>query len=218
MPPEPQTQEPSIPQTSSTTIPSAEPVAQQPSADIETKSTEPLVESGEILVAVVHRHPIGLVAIYVGAAAALAAVLILFIFAPSSKAFNNLSGSASGAIIGALWLTVILLSIVLAVIVRVYKQSKLIVTDKSLVQVIQRSLFNRKISRLSMSNVEDVNAEKCGILPTMFNYGTLTIQTAGEEDNFIFPWCPDPDIHADSILKARQQYVQKYGDVEHSHG
>jgi len=177
--------------------------------------TEPLVEPGEQLISVVHRHPIGLVAIYLGAAATLAAIIMLYIFISSDKSFNNMSSSTSSAIIGAALFVAIILSIVLAVMVRVYKQSKLVVTDKSLVQIIQRSLFNHKISRLSMSNVEDVNAERCGVLQTMFNYGTLTIQTAGEEDNFIFPWCPDPDAHADSILKARQQYVQKYGEIDH---
>jgi hypothetical protein len=190
-------------------------VTVQPPTEDQAKRAEPLMEPGEKLISVVHRHPIGLFAIYAGAAAAFAAFVTLLIFLSSDKTFKHLSGSTYRSIIGVTFLVMIILIIVLAVIIRVYKQSKLVVTDKSLVQVMQRSLFNRKISRLSMSNVEDVNAEKCGILPTIFNYGTLTIQTAGEEDNFIFPWCPDPDQHADSILQARQQYVQKYGD-EHS--
>lgn len=193
-----------------------ETVPNKPADISKSKSIEPLVEPGEQLISVAHRHPIGIVAIYIGAMAALAAILTLFLFAPSKESFNGMPDSTSGAVTGAVVFTIIILAVILLAIVRVYKQSKLIVTDKSLVQVIQRSLFNRKISRLSMSNVEDVNAEKKGIFLTIFNYGTLTIQTAGEEDNFIFSWCPDPDVHADSILKARQQYVQKYGEIEHS--
>jgi hypothetical protein len=196
--------------------PPAEPaLPQQPATQLQTKTTEPLVEPGEQLIAVARRHPIGLVAIYLGAAVALAAILTLSFFVIPDKAVNNMSNSASNTIVAATLLAVILLAIILVAFVRVYKQSKLIITDKSLVQVIQRSLFNRKISRLSMSNVEDVNAEKSGIIPTIFNYGTVTVETAGEEDNFIFPWCPDPDKYADNILKARQQYVQKYGELEH---
>lgn len=194
----------------------AEPVlSQQSTEEPKAKSTEPLVEPGETLISVVHRHPIGLFAIYLGAGAVLAATITLYLFVSSDKAFKGFSSSASGTV-GLALIAVLILLAVLVIMIRVYKLSELVVTDKSLVQVIQRSLFNRKISRLSMSNVEDVNAEKNGILPTIFNYGTLTIETAGEEDNFIFPWCPDPDAHADSILRARQQYVQKYGELEHT--
>lgn len=189
--------------------------SQQVVDDPPKKSAEPLVEPGETLISVVHRHPIGLFAIYLGAGAVLVATITLYLFVSSDKAFKGFSSSASGAV-GLALIAVFILLAVLAVMIHVYKLSELVVTDKSLVQVIQRSLFNRKISRLSMSNVEDVNAEKSGILPTIFNYGTLTIETAGEEDNFIFPWCPDPDAHADSILRARQQYVQKYGELDHS--
>jgi uncharacterized membrane protein YdbT with pleckstrin-like domain len=85
----------------------------------------------------------------------------------------------------------------------------LLVTDMNLVQILQKGLFVRKVSRLSMSNVEDVTAEQKGILPTIFNYGTLTVQTAGEMENFVFPYCPNPNKYADRILDARQAFVDK---------
>jgi uncharacterized membrane protein YdbT with pleckstrin-like domain len=77
-----------------------------------------------------------------------------------------------------------------------------------LVQIIQKSLFIRKISRLSFSNVEDVTAEQRGILASIFNYGTLLIQTAGTEDNFEFKYCPTPNKYADEIIEARQRYAR----------
>jgi hypothetical protein len=92
----------------------------------------------------------------------------------------------------------------------IYRQSQIILTDKSLVYVTQNGLFNRKISRLSMSNLEDVSSEQRGILPTMFNYGTLTVQTAGEQDNFIFPFCPRPNHYAEEMLEARQKYADSH--------
>ena len=72
----------------------------------------------------------------------------------------------------------------------------------------QKTLFNRKVSRLSMSNVEDVNEEQRGIISSLFNYGTLTVQTAGTEDNFVFTLCPDPTKLADKIIEARQAYAR----------
>jgi uncharacterized membrane protein YdbT with pleckstrin-like domain len=74
----------------------------------------------------------------------------------------------------------------------------------------QKTLFNRKVSRLSMSNVEDVNEEQRGIIASIFNYGTLTVQTAGTEDNFIFTMCPNPAQLADKIIEARQAYAKSH--------
>lgn len=61
-----------------------------------------------------------------------------------------------------------------------------------------------------MSNVEDVNVEQRGIAAHLFNYGTLTVQTAGEEDNFVFSQCPNANIHAEQILEARQAYARQH--------
>src|SRR5205085_12316471 len=100
-----------------------------------------------------------------------------------------------------------LTSLMVFVAIYVYTQCRILVTNKNLVQILQKTLFNRKVSRLSMSNVEDVNAEQRGILATIFNYGTLTVQTAGEMDNFIFTLCPNPNKYAEQILEAREAYA-----------
>jgi hypothetical protein len=123
--------------------------------------------------------------------------------------FTDLSTQTNRAIVGGTIFALAMLIFVLFVATYVYRQSRLLITDRSLVQVMQRSLFIRKVSRLSISNVEDVSAEQRGILPTILNYGTLIIQTAGELDNFIFPTCPDPNKYAHIIIEARQAYAQK---------
>jgi uncharacterized membrane protein YdbT with pleckstrin-like domain len=166
-----------------------------------------MLEPGEHIVTVVHRHPIGIVAIYVAAlVGVLALVGLMIAVAPSF--LQNLSGQAYNLFITGAIMAATLLALILFVATYIYRQSRLIVSDKSLIQVIQRGLFIRKVSRLSMSNVQDVTAEHNGFLATIFNFGTLTVQTAGEEDNFIFPYCPNPDLYADRILEARQAYAR----------
>ena len=175
------------------------------------KSDEKLLEPGEKLVTIVRRHPIGIVGIYAEMGAGIAAVVAIVLLAIYSF-FNNLSSSTKGLIAAGAVFVVAFLVIILLVSVYVYHQCRLVVTDKSVVQILQKALFNRKISRLSMSNVEDVNVTQQGILQTYFNYGTLVIQTAGEVDNFVFAYCPDPDNYANRILEARQQFVRQYGE------
>ena len=176
-----------------------------------TNSDSPELEPGEKLVTVVKRHSIGIVGIYLemftGIAGVVTLVLLsIFVF------FSQVSTSTKGLIAGLGVFVIAFLVGLLLIASFVYKRSRLIVTDVSLVQVIQNALFNRKVSRLSMSNVEDVTVEQRGILPSMFGYGTITIQTAGQEDNFIFPFCPDPNKIAHSILEVRQLYVEHHGD------
>lgn len=60
-----------------------------------------------------------------------------------------------------------------------------IVTDRRLVDIDQEQLFYRRISELALEDVEDVTATVKGFLPTMFNYGCVEVQTAGEQNKFI---------------------------------
>lgn len=175
------------------------------------KTDERLLEPGEHLVTVVRRHPIGILGIYAEMLVGIVGIIVLVLLAIYSF-FASISSAGKGLIAAGALFVVGFLVALLIISTYVYRQCRLVVSDKSVIQVLQRALFNRKISRLSMSNVEDVNVIQQGILQTMFNYGTLTIQTAGEVDNFVFPFCPDPDNYANRILEARQQFVRDYGE------
>jgi hypothetical protein len=45
-------------------------------------------------------------------------------------------------------------------------------------------------------------------VPHLFNYGTLRVETAGEQSNFNFIYCPRPNAVAKLILEARERYVE----------
>lgn len=199
-----------MPPNSTPATPAAPPADPPPIAD---RALESLLEPGEHMLVVVHRHPIGLIFIYLEALVGLIALTALVIFV-APGVFSDLSKESNRLIIGGTIFAVAVLFFVLFVATYVYRQSRLLVADRSLVQVLQKSLFIRNVSRLSMSNVEDVTAEQRGILATIFNFGTLTVQTAGEEDNFIFPTCPDPNKFAHEILEARQAYAQSLEEMD----
>ena len=168
---------------------------------------EDLLEPGEQLVVIVKKHPIGLIGIYIEALVGLLAVFGLLV-AVAPDFFNGLSNQAYMAVVAVIIFGLAVLVFFLFTATYVYRQSRLLVTDRSLVQILQKSLFIRKVSRLSMSNVEDVSAEERGILSTMFDYGTIVVQTAGALENFIFPYCPQPSKYADQIIEARQRYAR----------
>ena len=160
---------------------------------------------GEVKIIEVKRHPFGLIVLYfqVIVGVCLAFVLILFL---SHNIFSEVSSYASiVSIAGILVLGLVL--IILLISTYLYNQNKLIITNKNLTEVLQRGLFSRQVSELSMANVEDVSAEKKGIFQTLLNYGDLLIETAGAISNFHFPYCPRPSYYGKIILDARQRYI-----------
>jgi uncharacterized membrane protein len=167
----------------------------------------------ETLVADVRRHPFGLFLVYLQLFAALGLALVLiFALLPSvieSMGLNAATVNAVASVFGLFAVVFALIFLVLAT--RIYKGNQLIVSDKNVTQVLQIGLFNRKISELSMVNVEDVTAEQSGIFPTLLNYGNLKIETAGEQNNFIFIYCPNPNAYAKALLDARLKFISEEG-------
>lgn len=62
-----------------------------------------------------------------------------------------------------------------------------IVTDRRMVDIDQEQLFFRRISQLNLEDVEDVTSVVKGFFPSIFDYGSLEVQTAGEARNFEIP-------------------------------
>jgi uncharacterized membrane protein YdbT with pleckstrin-like domain len=140
-----------------------------------------------------------------------AATALLFILLPQVVPAENLASAKTLASVGLIFAATFV-GIGLLIATYVYRKCELIISDKHVTQVIQRSLFNREVSELSMSNVEDVAAEKKGIIATIFDYGRLRIQTAGALENFIFTYCPSPNHFGKVILDARQSYAESLAE------
>ena len=79
-----------------------------------------------------------------------------------------------------------------------------IITNERIVNIEQKGLFVRHISELNFSRIQDVTATVEGILPTMLNFGDVSVQTAGEENHFIFRQVPDPYLIKDTVMKFSQ--------------
>lgn len=174
------------------------------------------INHDEVRVADIRQHPFGLFVIYLQISVALFLALgILLIL--GRELLRSLGMNANGAdgLISFFALLVIALGLVFMILAaRIYNSHQLIITDQNITQVLQIGLFNRKVSELSMSNVEDVTAQQKGIFPTIFNYGTLKIETAGEQNNFLFNYCPNPNAYAKALLDARSQYIHSHGTKE----
>lgn len=200
----------------------AKPVAHHNASPKETIN-RPLVESypdvaddnDEELLADVRRHWFGKVSIIVTGSLVTILLIVFAVVIPSIVSSTSVGVSKQLAII----LSVILIMVALLVVVGsyvalwVYKQSRMLITDQNVIELRQMSLFSHKVSHLNMINVEDVTVTKRGILQSIFDYGNLQIETAGEKDNFNFSNTPDPDTYRRIVINAHERAIERVGTM-----
>ncbi len=90
-----------------------------------------------------------------------------------------------------------------------------VLTNDRLISVEQQGLFSRVVSEMDLWLVQDVTSEVRGIMPTIFNYGKMSVQTAAENARFHFENAHDPNRIRQRILDLADE-DRKYhvGNVE----
>ena len=165
------------------------------------------MQENKKFVACISRHIIGLLYIYlVITAAAAALVVIAAVAAPDL--LEGFRGEGLSALTLVTFLLALLFVVVLIIVTNIYRNNNMIITDQETIQVLQGGVFQVKVSNLSHADIEDVTAEQNGLPATIFNYGTLLIETSGEMRNFTFKYCPNPTKYARIVLDERQKFNQ----------
>jgi hypothetical protein len=67
-----------------------------------------------------------------------------------------------------------------------------VVTNKQIIAISQCGLWNRKVIRQPLYNLQDTIAESKGFWATLFHFGDVKIQSAGPENLIIFSQIPNP--------------------------
>jgi len=67
-----------------------------------------------------------------------------------------------------------------------------IVTTERVIDIDFIQLLYKKFSEARLNRIEDVSYVASGFTATIFNFGTISIQTAGENTNFEFDAIPNP--------------------------
>lgn len=88
-----------------------------------------------------------------------------------------------------------------------------IVTTKRIINIEQSGLFHRTMSELRLYRVQDVTASIHGFWATIFNYGEVEIQTAGEKIHFVFEQVKNPNHISKVILEQSEIERREQLDV-----
>lgn len=81
-----------------------------------------------------------------------------------------------------------------------------IISEQRIVDIDQIGLLNHRISELNMETVQDVSSQTVGLFGSIFDYGTVFIQTAGASERFQFENIPQPAHVAKTILSAYEEH------------
>jgi hypothetical protein len=174
-------------------------------------------DANEQLVHEIRKHPFGLFVIYAIGILIAFAIFSVLIILPGFLSAESLGADINYnlirqvlAIFGGI--VAILILIITAINGYLYSSEVVIITTDKIAQVLRPSLFNDKISQLSIGDVQDVTVTKKGVLAAIFNYGTLVIETAGEQQNYDFRFTPDPYEAAKKIVWAHEENLKRYGN------
>lgn len=84
-----------------------------------------------------------------------------------------------------------------------------VLTDQRIVNIEQEGLFDRVISELNLSKVQDVTSEVHGQIQTLFDFGNVYIQTAAEQQRFAFLQIAHPEEVARLVVRANEAATKR---------
>ncbi len=88
-------------------------------------------------------------------------------------------------------------------------------TDRFVLDVDRKPFgFGESRKQAAIANIQNVDATRPGLLPTLFNYGFVSIDTAGSQSDIVFDYVPNPELIQSDIFQridesARQRRIQE---------
>ncbi|MCB0037502.1 MAG: PH domain-containing protein, partial [Anaerolineales bacterium] len=81
---------------------------------------------------------------------------------------------------------------------------------------IDRMPFGLRESRkqAELSKIENVNAEQEGLLPSIFKFGNVSVETAGADSNIVFENVREPERIQNEIFARRERFRQRQASVD----
>ncbi len=164
------------------------------------------LSEGEFVVLDVKRHPIGLLLPVLATGFILFVMVVGLILYPSdTSTFATTIPTYEQVLIPAL-LLMTLVGIGGGIVIWVYLQNQFYMTNESVIQEIQHSLFSRHEQTVSLGSIEDASFKKSGILQTLLDYGTVRLSTEGEETTYRFAYVSNPRRHVAILNNAIESF------------
>jgi hypothetical protein len=84
-----------------------------------------------------------------------------------------------------------------------------IVTNQRIIDAVRPNWFRSHLASADLVDIEDIAVDRSGLVQTMFNFGEVRCQTAGERLNFVLAGIPHPQAVLSTIDAARDAARQR---------
>ncbi len=170
------------------------------------------LSEGECVILRISRHPIGLFIPCFFTGFGIMIMLTFMLLVPdiySTFDESSLSGGyvpSPGLIISILLLVTLFIAFLGGSSIWVYLKNQFFLTNESIIQEIQLSLFSHHEQTVSLGSIEDASFRRQGILQHMFNYGTMRLSTEGEETTYRFAFVENPKEQVAIVNNAVESF------------
>lgn len=151
------------------------------------------LSEAEYIISAVRRHPIGLflpIGITIFLVALVISLLINYPLIVGSLNMATVPEFAPLLLCGVLLIVLFLIGGYIAV--WVYMNNKFFLTNESVIQEIQVTIFSRHEQTVSLANIEDASFRQQGIIQSMLDYGSIRLSTEGDETTYRFNYVSNP--------------------------
>jgi len=166
------------------------------------------LSEGEYIISAVRRHPIGLIIpLGLGTLIIALAFSVLFnydIFVDKFGVTGPLATMSSIAI--PIFVLVGIVGLGMFISYYVYVNNKFFLTNESVIQELQISLFSRQEQTVSLSNIEDASYTQHGIFQQILDYGDIRLSTEGDETTYRFTYVASPKTHIAQLNNAVEAF------------
>lgn len=155
------------------------------------------LSDGEYVISAVKRHPLGLISIW----SSVVLVSIVILLVPIAYQVGVFDLSKDAILFGSSILIALLVFVFLigSVATMVYQANKFYLTNESVIQHIQTTLFSQNDQIVSLGNIEDASYIQKGLFQMLFGYGSIRLSTQGDETTYKFSWVAHPKKQIDLL-------------------
>lgn len=171
---------------------------------LKSRSTYPTLNlsEGEHVIKEIRRHPIGLVPIIGAASLVFVAGLVLLLLYPMIE-----KSAAPGAfppfssIVLPVAMVIIFIALIAYAAATIYNANRFFLTNESVIEEIQNSLFARKEKTVGLHSIEEVTFRQDNIFQNMFDYGTVLMTIEGHTI-YTFQYVGNPKALVDLLVNT----------------
>jgi len=81
-----------------------------------------------------------------------------------------------------------------------------IITNQRIIETKLVGLFNVQYSSVELDKIQDITVKIKGLLPSIYHFGDLKIETAAEKGEFVLDQIEDPELVKQIIFEAKFDY------------